>query len=513
MVSLPALARREDAVAPRASRSRLARRAGWTPAVLAHPGYGSGGRVRVLGRVLLAPAGDPSGGPPGGPGWQRFLTLESAGAEVAVEVAGRRTVVRSDDDGLVDATLDVDLPDVGALPVRLPPATGRRRGVVHLASPDAARGVVCDIDDTVLVTGIATPLRAAWRTFVQPMTRRQAVPGMARLLRELTAGAPHVPVVYLSNGPWNLAGPLGRFLERSGFPPGALLLTDWGPTPTRWFRDGRAHKRTSLQRLAADLPGVRWTLVGDTGEHDPALYEEFARAQPDRVRAVLLRDTTGGGSGSRAVRARCRCSTAGTATPSPPRCPTGLSEQPGQRGVRGGQRGPVERCCSRRPARRRRCARAARPAGPRTCAGGAGDRRGGGPLDVLPLPGRHGPRADRGDRLQRREGALGAGPRHRPRLGQQQVGGLGGGVGDQHVEADRHPRLGLLRRGPERAAVPGQRGQPRLRVAGHPEQRAADDDRQAELGGDLQAAAGGQHVQRDGPAGCGCRVISAVPVR
>ncbi|WP_138759049.1 App1 family protein [Modestobacter altitudinis] len=295
MVSLPALARRGDA-ATRELLSRGARRAGWTATVLAHPGYGSGGRVRVLGRVLLAPAGAHPEDRRAVPGWQRFLTLESAAAEVVVDVAGTRTVVRSDDDGLIDATLTLDLPDVGALPVRLTAGERSSATVVHLASPDAARGVVCDIDDTVLVTGIATPLRAAWRTFVQPMTRRQAVPGMARLLRELTSGAPHVPVVYLSNGPWNLAGPLSRFLEHSGFPPGALLLTDWGPTPTRWFRDGRSHKRTSLQRLAADLPGVRWTLVGDTGEHDPALYEEFARAQPDRVRAVLLRDTTGGAS-------------------------------------------------------------------------------------------------------------------------------------------------------------------------------------------------------------------------
>ena len=30
------------------------------------------------------------------------------------------------------------------------------------------------------------------------MDERQAVPGMAELLRVLTGGAPHVPVVYLS---------------------------------------------------------------------------------------------------------------------------------------------------------------------------------------------------------------------------------------------------------------------------------------------------------------------------
>jgi phosphatidate phosphatase APP1 len=293
MVSLPALARRGDA-AVRDLVSRLARRSDWAPTVLAHPGYGSGRRVRVLGRVLLAPAGThPEERRQAVPGWQRFLTLESPGTDVVAEVAGQRRLVRSDDDGLIDATLELDLPDAGAVPVVLRAGDREATATVHLASPDAARGVVCDIDDTVLVTGIATPLRAAWRTFVQPMTRREAVPGMVRLLRELTAGAPHIPVVYLSNGPWNLAGPLDRFLERSGFPPGALLLTDWGPTRTRWFRDGRSHKRAALQRLAADLPGVRWTLVGDTSEHDAALYEEFARAQPERVRAVLLRDTTG----------------------------------------------------------------------------------------------------------------------------------------------------------------------------------------------------------------------------
>ncbi len=307
MVSLPRLANLGDATV-RDVLSRIARHRGWTPAVLAHPGYGSGGRVRVLGRVLLAPPGAHPEQRRALPGWQRFLTLESPHTDVEVGVGGARTVVRSDENGLVDVTLELPADvaaaaaPVGRLPAILRAGDRVASAPVHLSSPDAARGVVCDIDDTVIVTGITTPLRAAWRTFVQPMRQRQAVPGMAALLRELTAGAPHVPVVYLSNGPWNLAGPLAGFLERGGFPPGALLLTDWGPSPTRWFRDGRAHKRSSLQRLAADLPGVRWTLVGDTGEHDPQLYREFATGAPDKVRAVLLRDVTRTDGGARVER-------------------------------------------------------------------------------------------------------------------------------------------------------------------------------------------------------------------
>ncbi|WP_460683363.1 App1 family protein [Modestobacter lapidis] len=336
--SLSGLARRGDS-ALREVLSRAARRRGWTPAVLAYPGYGSGGRIRVLGRVLLAPPGASPQDRRALPGWQRFLTLEAPHAEVTVEVAGVVRTVRSDADGLVDVTLEVPaglLGDRGQVPAVLSAGSRSATAPVHLSSPGAARGIVCDIDDTVLVTGIATPLRAAWRTFVQPMATRRAVPGMAALLRQLTAGAPHVPVVYLSNGPWNLAGPLAGFLERAGFPAGALLLTDWGPRPTRWFRDGRAHKRSALHRLADDLPGVGWTLVGDTSEHDPALYRAFVAARPDRVRAVLLRDVQSPiGSEHRSERQRARSGATAEAT-GVPASPTGSEHRSERQRARSG---------------------------------------------------------------------------------------------------------------------------------------------------------------------------------
>jgi len=277
--------------------SRVARGFGWTPVAIPYPGYGSDGRVRVLGRVLLAPAGTHPESRLRIPGWQRFLTLEAPRTDVEVGVGGTRAHLTSDDDGLLDAVLEVAGLAEGrpTVPVRMRTTDRAASAPVHLSSADAHRGVVCDIDDTVLVTEIAHPLRAAYRTFVQRSRNRRAVPGMADLLREVTAGQEHVPVLYLSNGPWNLIGPLTAFLERNGFPPGALLLTDWGLQPDRWFRDGQAHKRGSLLRLTEDLPGVDWTLVGDTGEHDPALYEEFARAHPDRVAEILLRDVTAAG--------------------------------------------------------------------------------------------------------------------------------------------------------------------------------------------------------------------------
>jgi phosphatidate phosphatase APP1 len=267
---------------------RVALRAGWTEAILPYPGYGTRGRARVLGRVLLAPPATDPAARREVPGWQRFLTLERPDADVAVELSGSRRTVRSDEGGVVDVVLDVAVP-AGQASASLDIGGRHATATVHIAPDDARVGVVCDIDDTVWITGLHNPLRAAWRTMARSSGGRRPVPGMARLLRALREHYPDAPLVYLSNGPWNLAGPVALFMERCGFPAGPLLMTDWGITPRAWFRDGRAHKRSSLERLVEDFPQVSWVLVGDDGEHDPDLYGEFAERHPDRVAAIALR--------------------------------------------------------------------------------------------------------------------------------------------------------------------------------------------------------------------------------
>jgi phosphatidate phosphatase APP1 len=271
----------------RKAASNAARRFGWTSVVLPHPGYGGQGRVRVLCRVLLAPARTDPAARRAVPGWRRFLTLEQAGAEVEVQAGGARRVVRSDAAGHVDAVLDVDLPPGRNEALLRVPGRDPVAAAVHVGAPGAPYGVVCDIDDTVWVTDLQRPLHAAWRTMALSDELRRPVPGMARLLTALAR--PGVPVVYLSTGAWNLAGPVESFLERNGFPPGGLLMTDWGLTPRGWFRDGRTHKSEALERLARDLPHLRWVLVGDTGQHDPEIYVDFARRSPGRVAAIALR--------------------------------------------------------------------------------------------------------------------------------------------------------------------------------------------------------------------------------
>ena len=65
-----------------------------------------------------------------------------------------------------------------------------------------------------------------------------------------------------------------------------MLLTDFGPTQTRWFRSGPEHKRRALAELARDFPNIKWLMFGDDGQHDPAVYREFAELRPAHVRAI-----------------------------------------------------------------------------------------------------------------------------------------------------------------------------------------------------------------------------------
>jgi phosphatidate phosphatase APP1 len=246
--------------------------------------------VRLIGRALLT-------GTPGPEaelvrGWRRFLTVPLPGVAVQLAVGDVRTTVRSGQGGHLDATVKVDLEpgwhDATLTPAHGQPATGR----VRVVGPQERVGVVSDIDDTVLVTALPRPLRAFWNTFVRHESTRRPVPGMVALFGHLAGGGAEPFTAYVSTGPWNLAPSLERFLARHGFPPGPLLMTDWGPSEERWFRSGRQHKHDSLRRLLTDLPALTWTLIGDDGQHDPALYADLVAEHRARVGLVLIRELT-----------------------------------------------------------------------------------------------------------------------------------------------------------------------------------------------------------------------------
>lgn len=272
-------------------RERRARARGNTPSVSAYPGYGGEDWVRVLGRVLIVPPVRTRGGGEYASvrGWRAFASVPVGYAQVSVTIDEVQHEVVADRGGVIDTVL----------PARLEPGwqsiTMSVEGSdpfetrVFIVGADVRFGVVSDVDDTVMVTALPRPLVAAWNSFVLDEHARQPVPGMAVLLERLVRDHAGAPVVYLSTGAWNVAPTLQRFLRRHLFPPGALLLTDWGPTHDRWFRSGREHKQENLRRLAREFPQVKWMLLGDDGQHDDDLYTAFTSEFPDHVTGVAIR--------------------------------------------------------------------------------------------------------------------------------------------------------------------------------------------------------------------------------
>lgn len=299
---------------------RALRRRHWTNRVIGHVGYGSSDFVRVFARVVLSRPKDP---PPddglredepdkkaekkagdktyGGlrsldgrrRGWRVFFTAPAMDVPVTVTVGEHRAHGRSDRSGHVDLTFRGTGLDAGwhsatveaqnSEPVQVP---------IFVVGDDVTFGIVSDIDDTVISTSLPRMFLAAYNTFVKHEGTRRVVPGMAPLYRALLAEHPGAPTVYVSTGAWNTAPPLTRFLKNHGYPMGPLLLTDWGPTNTGWFRSGRQHKRACLDRLARDFPHIRWVLVGDDGQHDLEVYSDFSEARPECIEAVAIRQLT-----------------------------------------------------------------------------------------------------------------------------------------------------------------------------------------------------------------------------
>lgn len=285
---------------------RRARRAvgqGKRPSVIPYIGYGTTEWVRVLGRVLyLRPESREHtrlrpdvAAVSRVRGWRTFTSLYVPYQTVQVRIDGEHvTEVVADRGGVIDAIVPVSLaPGWHTLTLQ----AGDSEAVdspVDIVEPRAELGVISDIDDTILITALPRPLVAAWNSFVLDEHARSATPGMAVMLDHLVSEHPGSPVVYLSTGAWNAAPALSRFLARNLYPMGPLLLTDWGPTHDRWFRSGRQHKERELRRLAREFPRVRWVLIGDDGQHDEAIYHEFATEHPDSVAAVLIRQLSVG---------------------------------------------------------------------------------------------------------------------------------------------------------------------------------------------------------------------------
>ena len=234
---------------------------------------------------------------------RRHSALAIVGAEVQLRIGKHTARELTDDHGFANFSLPVPGLKVGwhdAEAVTTPIEDGEAAsgtGQVVKPSLKAPFLVISDIDDTILLTGLTEGVTMVTRTLLREANKRRAIPGMSSLYRGLVRGVPNragnrkpePTFFYVSTGSWSFYPLLEQFIQLRAFPQGPMFLTDWGPTERYLRRSGAEHKRTAIRRLLEAYPGMRFVLIGDSGQRDALTYEEMAREFPGRVELIIIR--------------------------------------------------------------------------------------------------------------------------------------------------------------------------------------------------------------------------------
>jgi len=300
----------EDFLDSARQRARRAAGQGTPRQIAAYQGYADSSGVHVSGRVL---ASDPRGGPLDDDGWwdnlvntwRRWESDEVPGATVHLSFRGEEQSVVADDEGYYSATFPALEQTHASLLWMAVEARVEDSGKEVRASHDvvvpprqASFGIISDLDDTVLHTGITSLLLAAKLTFLENAKTRKPLDGVAQLYKAFQHGTvdlPVNPIFYISSSPWNLYDLLTDFLRLNEIPPGPLLLRDLGLDQGKFIKEkGHGHKRDKALALLDAYPDLPFVLVGDSGQEDPAIYAELAEQRSGRIRAIYIRDVDPG---------------------------------------------------------------------------------------------------------------------------------------------------------------------------------------------------------------------------
>jgi phosphatidate phosphatase APP1 len=214
-----------------------------------------------------------------------FLTDEVAEVTVAAPAHGVSAI--TDEEGYF--TLLVPRGTAGGWAEVAVEAEGARAILpVQVTGPAARLAVVSDIDDTVIATGAWSWWRNLRTTFTGNLQTRTVFPDAVELLGRLSQGGRN-PLFFVSSSPWNLHGFLEALFARAALVRAPLFLRDLGIGEMQTPASHGGHKGSVLDRLFAANPDLPFWLVGDTGQHDAAIYAEAAARHPGRVARVTLR--------------------------------------------------------------------------------------------------------------------------------------------------------------------------------------------------------------------------------
>jgi phosphatidate phosphatase APP1 len=202
--------------------------------------------------------------------------------------------VVSDQDGVFELTIDDIHPDVDDIYFKISgedelSQIGKRK--LKIDRFDAPVGIISDIDDTVLISHATKIGKKFWLSISKNAYTRRPLPGVSEFYNKLTREGKY-PIFYVSSSDWSLFDLIKDFLIFREIPIGPILLKDHQVNLKNIWKSGggsHEHKKEKISLVMQMFPNMAFYLIGDSGQHDPEIYEEIVQEFPGRVKTVFIR--------------------------------------------------------------------------------------------------------------------------------------------------------------------------------------------------------------------------------
>ena len=233
--------------------------------------------------------------------FRRYAGSSVPDARVEVTFHEERKVLTSDPEGIISCVFEKERPDSKSdekIELRLIPEEGiepMQDLVIAKATryhSETPRGIISDIDDTVLISHATRLGKKLWLSVSKNAYTRRPFPGVSDFYQALSNKGEN-PVFYVSSSDWNLFDLIQDFLQYRGIPAGPVLLKDLHVSLRNIWKSGGGqhnHKYEKIEMLLGLFPGMKFILVGDSGQHDPEIYSKVIRDFPGRIEAVYIRE-------------------------------------------------------------------------------------------------------------------------------------------------------------------------------------------------------------------------------
>lgn len=225
---------------------------------------------------------------------RRYSVVGIPEVTINISVGDLEYIVESDQDGVFELSFEDLNPVVEDIFFKISGEDelsqfGKRK--LKIDRFDASVGIISDIDDTVLISHSTKIGKKFWLSISKNAYTRRPLPGVSEFYNKLTKDGQY-PIFYVSSSDWSLFDLIKDFLIYREIPMGPILLKDNQVNLKNIWKSGggsHEHKKEKIRLLMQMFPDMAFYLIGDSGQHDPEIYEEIVQEFPGRVKTIFIR--------------------------------------------------------------------------------------------------------------------------------------------------------------------------------------------------------------------------------